>query len=65
MMHEMDVDELLDMIKTGKIEEYLEEISEGEEPEDDLSLIRWIKNNIHIKPNQKEKLSLKMEEINK
>lgn len=56
MMHEMDVDELLDMIKTGKIEEYLEEISEGEEPEDDLSLIRWIKNNIHIKPNQKEKM---------
>lgn len=58
MSREIDVDELLDMIKTGKIEEYLEEISEGEEPEweDDLSSIRWIKNNIHIKPNQKEKM---------
>lgn len=58
MSREIDVDELLDMIKTGKIEEYLEEISEGEEPdfEDDLSIVRWIKNNIHIKPDQKEKM---------
>ena len=58
MSREIDVDELLDMIKTDKIGEYIEEISEGEEPdfEDDLSVVRWIKNNIHIKPDQKEKM---------
>ena len=58
MSREIDVDELLDMIKTGKIDEYLVEINEGEELdyEDDLSSLRWIKNNIHIKPDQKEKM---------
>lgn len=61
MMHEMDVDELLDMIKTGKIEEYLLEIIEKEEKDfngfdDTLDAARWIKNNIHIKSGQKEKI---------
>ena len=59
MRREIDVDELLDMIKTDKIEEYLVEINGGEEPDfedDELSVVRWIKNNIHIKPNQKEKM---------
>ena len=58
MSREIDVDELLDMIKTGKIEEYLVEINEGEELdyEDVWSLLRWIKSNIHIKPDQKEKM---------
>ena len=59
-MHEIDVDELLDIIKNDEIEEYLIKIT-GIEPNElykitHFELQQLIKNKFRIRPDQKEKL---------